>query len=254
MAFNSKDKSHALCSASGASRWLNCHGSVGLCRDCPAKAPTEYALEGTKAHELAEKMLRRWVRKKPLVPTVYKSDDIEMASHVQSYIGFVTDLYHTGFDSVPMIRFEKKLTLNKTLGMYGTADCVMIGKEAGLWHGKIIDLKYGKSKVVAEENTQLAYYACALIESSKERLESVEVTIYQPRVKNGITEIHYLREDLKLWQGLLKTGAEKALWQAVRPSTRTYTKGSWCKWCEGKNYCPEWNKIEEGAGLEFIEE
>src|SRR5262245_24177460 len=58
---NHSEREHALCSASSSSRWLNCPGSVGLGLTVPEPPKSEYAEEGTKAHELAERMLRDWL-------------------------------------------------------------------------------------------------------------------------------------------------------------------------------------------------
>ena len=48
---------HAILSASGAHRWLNCTPSARLEQLFPDRSG-EFAQEGTFAHELAEKMIR----------------------------------------------------------------------------------------------------------------------------------------------------------------------------------------------------
>src|SRR3954453_21847034 len=54
-------RAHAICSASSAERWLNCPGSVFMSQGLPEQPPGAAALEGTRGHELAEKILRRWL-------------------------------------------------------------------------------------------------------------------------------------------------------------------------------------------------
>lgn len=240
---------HAPCSASSAHRWLNCPGSVGL--SVGIKQPqSSYADEGTLAHEIAEKFLTVWWKDKQM-PTI--TDDSEMTRHVISYINFVKEISDK-FDEFPNIRIEAKLTLNQEMSMYGTADIAMTGKINNKSCGKIIDLKYGKTPVQVKENPQLAYYAVALMLTSKQLLEEIEVIIFQPRIDNHIKRITYTREELLCWHGVLYRGAEKALWQVIFEKNREYKEGEWCKWCLAKKICPEFNKatLEEEA-LEFID-
>ena len=51
---------HALLSASGAHRWLECTPSAKLEEQFPKKT-SSYAEEGTAAHELAELTARYWL-------------------------------------------------------------------------------------------------------------------------------------------------------------------------------------------------
>lgn len=48
-----KDRTHAVLSASSSKQWLNCPPSAKLNAEIP-DITTEYAKEGTDAHELAE--------------------------------------------------------------------------------------------------------------------------------------------------------------------------------------------------------
>lgn len=240
---------HAPCSASGSSRWLNCPGSVGLSVGIKSK-PSSYAEEGTKAHELSEKYLRAWLDNQAIN---IECDDSEMHKHVSDYVSFVVKKSKE-FKEKPNIRIESQLTLNKEMVMYGTADVAMTGKLKDESHGKIIDFKYGKTPVVAKENSQLAYYAVALMLTSKQALTSVEVNIFQPRAKKTTTSIFYTREELLCWHGVLFRGAEKALWQVIYEKDREYKMGEWCKYCLAKTICPEFNKAAaEGEGQEFID-
>ena len=58
-------RAHALLSASGAHRWLNCPPSAKLCEQYEDKG-SEYAAQGTDAHTLGEyKVLTRLGKKVP---------------------------------------------------------------------------------------------------------------------------------------------------------------------------------------------
>ena len=58
---NHSERAHALLSASGAKRWIACPPSARLEDQFPDK-DTEYSLEGTRAHELAERALSLFVK------------------------------------------------------------------------------------------------------------------------------------------------------------------------------------------------
>jgi hypothetical protein len=228
---------------------MNCPGSVGLGLECPQPDTSSYALEGTKAHELAEKHLLAWVKGEN---TQIVSDDEEMIEHVKTYTMCVKRKTQN-FDQPPSIRIEAQLILNKDLKMFGTADVAMTGKLNGQWHGKIIDLKYGKVAVKAQENPQLGYYAAALWATSNNPLESVEVTIVQPRIKNAITAVSYTAQELEIWYTLLVRAAEKGYRQILFKSERQFSRGNWCKYCSAKKICPEFNKLpDSNEGSEFF--
>ena len=53
------ERSHAMLSASGASRWLNCTPSAKLEYEHGENKTSAYAEEGTLAHELAELYIRK---------------------------------------------------------------------------------------------------------------------------------------------------------------------------------------------------
>ena len=50
--------SHANLSASASHRWLMCPPSVRLCEQFPGDGGSEFAAEGTEAHELCEYKLK----------------------------------------------------------------------------------------------------------------------------------------------------------------------------------------------------
>lgn len=244
-----KDRGHALCSASSASRWLNCPGSTHLITLAPKQKSSAYAEEGTLAHEFSERFLNAWLKEKDYTA---KNIEPEMYKNVISYIYYVK-AKSLEFNQTPNIRIEQKLLFDEDLSMWGTADVAMTGVIGGELHGKIIDLKYGKGKVVAKDNPQLAYYAVALRKTSKYDLESVEVCIFQPKLSNPVTSVWYTREELDAWYNKLYTGAERSLWGLVDSSKRIYKMGDWCKWCPAKGICPEMNQpAPEGAGTEFF--
>lgn len=249
-------KSHATCSASGASRWLACPGSVWASSQVEYEKPSPYAEEGTRAHELAEEFLLQCMQNS-FEPPDWWTDAVKAnyeEEMIQSCIMYVDKVLFEikQFDALPSIRIESKLTLNDEMRLFGTADVAITGHKGGEEVGVILDLKYGKTKVVAEENPQLAYYACAMKNTSKKRLKKIKVIIVQPRIKNPITEVEYTEMDLAVWHDKLIRGAEKAYLQ-ILSEDKVFIPGSHCKWCRGLPVCPEKNKMPASEeGLEFI--
>jgi CRISPR/Cas system-associated exonuclease Cas4 (RecB family) len=265
-----EDRLHALCSASGAERWLNCPGSVGLSRTVPEKPPGPAALEGTRAHELAEKILKRWEADgRPaeidrgfltLQRSIHAGEvELEMPNgemwgmvdFALSYVAVCIDEVKA-FDGEASMRLEQRLAFNVDMGMFGTADFIATGTKGGRACGVIVDLKYGKKRVKVEDNPQLAYYACALAKMSKKDLRAVKVCVVQPRIGHWLSEVEYSLEELKEWNKKLTLGAEKALLQinAEKPELKT---GGWCWFCPANEVCPEKIKQQGDCFDEYVE-
>ena len=265
---DSNEKLHALCSASGASRWLLCPGSIWACAQVEPETPSKYAEEGIKAHALAEHILNEVTHRQwreclkddwGVTPVdLLWADKIraeyteEMIKAVVSYIEWVV-IEKVEFDSPPEIQIETKLVLNETMQMFGTADLAMIGLKGGEDCGVVMDFKYGKTRVSTTANPQLAYYACALRRTAKKRLKRVKVAVVQPRIKNGIDWVEYSEEHLDEWENILIKAADKAILQiAEEPGKREFEAGNHCKYCRGISLCPLKNKAPgPEEGLEF---
>lgn len=250
---NHTTRKHALCSASGAMRWINCPGSVGLNLSIPPLPSNKYAEEGTRAHEVAERALKLFLKNNQVWSDSFLEPG-DMGLHIKKYIEVIHSALKE-FDSSPDCKIEVNLTLDKSLGLRGIADFAATGTIRGIPTGTIVDLKYGKAPVKAKENPQLAYYACALRETSAKPLENVIVVICQPRVEDGITRVLYNRAELDLWSLMLKKAADKALWQVLMKEQAEFKVGAWCKYCAAaKGACKVKNpEPPPDAGLEFSE-
>jgi hypothetical protein len=209
----------------------------------PEPPTSSYALEGTEAHELSEKILDHWLKSN------YTLDDDflqstrhgreEMFDFVMQYVQACVE-EAMAFDGTPTIRIEQRLTFNEDMKMFGTADFIATGMINGVSTGVIVDLKYGRGKKVkTENNPQLAYYAVALRTCSKKKLEQVKVRIVQPRISDASTSITFSKEELDAWGLKLTLGAEQALWMAGKAKSPVYKEGGWCWFCPAKSVCPE---------------
>ena len=223
---------HAIRSASGAHRWLNCTPSARLELEFDDNSG-EAAAEGTAAHALSEHKLRKALRmrsKKPVSPY----DSVEMDNYTDGYVEFVLEVIAQAKQacSDPLILIEQQLDFSKYVpDGFGTGDCVIIAD--GTLH--IIDFKYGQGVLVsAEDNPQMKLYALGALDlfDGIYDIEMVSMTIYQPRRENVSTST-VSKESLYQWaEEVLKPKAELAF-----AGDGNYCPGEWCQFCRAAVKC-----------------
>ncbi|MBI6873408.1 DUF2800 domain-containing protein [Clostridium aciditolerans] len=223
---------HAILSASGAHRWMNCTPSARLELEFDDNSG-EAAAEGTAAHALSEHKLRKALKmrsKKPVSP--YDSD--EMDNYTDGYVEYVLEVIEQAKQtcSDPLILIEQRLDFSKYVpDGFGTGDCVIIAD--GTLH--IIDFKYGQGVLVsAEDNPQMKLYALGALGlfDGIYDIEMVSMTIYQPRREN-ISTSTVSKESLYRWaEEVLKPKAELAF-----AGDGNYCPGEWCQFCRAAVKC-----------------
>lgn len=205
---------HARLSASGAKKWINCPGSIQLEENFEDK-PSQFAEEGTNAHALGEAKIR--LATKEYNRTKYHNairnleitEDLE--DYAESYKNYVIERYNSALQKTPdaILMLEQRLDFSKYVpDGFGTGDAVIIAE------GKleIIDLKYGKGvEVSAVDNPQLRLYALGAYEAFDMLygFDTVETTIYQPRLDNISSENISVAELLE-WGESVKKAAQLA--------------------------------------------
>ena len=218
---------HALLSASGAHRWLNCTPSARLESDEP-ESTSAAAEQGTAAHALAEHKLRRALKQRSKRPVSAWIDD-EMETLTDNYVAFVQEHVSIARETCgdPQVLIEQRLDFSHIVpGSFGTGDCVIIAEPTL----QIIDLKYGQGVLVeAERNPQLMLYALGALHTFGDLydIERVAVTIYQPRRANvdtweiPVTELeHWAEAEVKPKAELAAAGEGE------------FCPGSWCQFCK----------------------
>ena len=217
---------HALLSASGAHRWLNCTPSARLESDEP-ESTSAAAEQGTAAHALAEHKLRRALKQRSKRPVSAWIDD-EMETLTDDYVAYVQEHVSIARETCgdPQVLIEQRLDFSHIVpGGFGTGDCVIIAEPTL----QIIDLKYGQGVLVeAANNPQLMLYALGALHAFGilYDIETVSVTIYQPRRGNVDTwEISVA--ELEHWaETEVKPKAELAA-----AGKGEFCPGSWCQFC-----------------------
>lgn len=236
------DRKHALLSPSGAHRWMMCPPSARLETKLP-DVESDYAREGTLAHELGEAYLRLYIG---LINTaefeslfsviqkhrLYKP---EMLNYCKEYALYVyshfIDLKKQYGDTVS-IHLEISVNLRKyAKDSYGHLDAAIVAPGILM----IFDFKYGQGVAVdAEENEQMMLYAlgCMQYLRFEYNFKVISMTIYQPRIDN-ISTWSTFAEKLTHWATtVLKPAAELAYY-----GKGEYVAGEHCKFCRAKATC-----------------
>lgn len=238
-------RKHALLSASGASRWLNCTPSARLEEKFEESSPaisSIYADEGTLAHEFGDLFLRYMHDR--ISQLVYDKELKELRKHalyspeieeqVAKYVAYVHEVYLIAKQRTPdaVLFIEERLDFSHLVEQgFGTGDAGVIADGVV----EIIDLKYGKGvEVDAEENPQLMLYACGAIQAFELMydMHTVRVTIFQPRLDH-VSSWEISVSDLAEWgEKVVKPAAAKAY-----QGKGAAKAGGHCKWCKVKAMC-----------------
>lgn len=249
---------HALLGASSAARWIACTPSARVNEQLPDEE-SEFAAEGTRAHEMCEHALRyklaKWESGKPfdlLTDWAQQSMPTEMFNAACRYTSFIHEQWAL-FPHQPGVFIEQEVHVEQWVpGGFGTCDCLLIGD--GVLH--IIDFKYGQGVPVSPvRNPQLMYYALgayALFEGVEE-ISTVRMSIVQPRMKEEPETWETPLADLLTWaREVLQPAAEMA-WKGEGE----LCPGPHCKdhFCKAYPNCKAWqDKYGPLAGFEPLPE
>ena len=254
------EKKHSNWGASQAYKRINCLGSLHMEANFPNE-DSEYAKEGTKAHAVAEVMLKAAIMDewKPFgtrraVERAYFFNRhqttiiqaTEMMDAAEEYVRYVGQVLkeHPG-SKILLFEIEHQFDMSSLRpDFYGTCDCILIVEWIDSTTGEIViemhvfDYKYGSGVVVgAFENDQLAYYGLGawmdlyLLYD----IEKVTLHICQPRVKNFdsfSTSIQWLKD--KFQKRLLTA------YDASQDRDAPLNPGEWCasSFCRARGNCP----------------
>ncbi len=253
---------HATLAPSAASRWVSCPASVRMEQEHGEDHESVYAREGTAAHAVSELYCRRHLlgmeggayqralaQWRDEYADVIGDNETEMLMHAMGYASLLRQL---------RIDYDAQLLLEQRMptgvpGCWGTADAVLVSPKVV----HVVDLKYGAGvRVQAEGNHQLRLYGAAALETYGDLLgevETVRVTVYQPRLDHVDTE-GLSADELRAWRDSLIPVAEEAL----SPDARFGPSDEACRWCSAAGVCSaqmQWaTALDFGVGPEALDD
>lgn len=236
------DRKHALLSPSGAHRWMVCTPSARLESKLPDNE-SDYAREGTLAHELAQAFLEllvghiTQVQFDIVLETVkqHRLYNLEMVNYCRDYAMYVYSHYIDlvkKYGNAVSIHIEIKINLRKYApDSYGHLDAAIAAPGILI----IFDFKYGQGVPVdAIDNEQMMCYALGCIEYLKyvDTFNVITMHIYQPRINNISWWSIFVDKLLKWAVQELKPAALLAF-----SGKGEYVPGDHCKFCRAKTTC-----------------
>lgn len=248
---------HSKLGASSMYRWEACPGSVRLSEGC-AKLTSAAADEGTKVHELAARAL---MGEDPFDLAAGNAAYLDaLVLYVDTVIGDYLDrqrLDNSKPDKKEHLFVEEKFHLKDLHPqLFGTSDAVMW--DEGRRVLSVYDLKYGKTLVEVEDNTQLLYYALGAVYTHQMPVKDIQCVIVQPRAKTKTKRVQRWR-----FPAVELLDFEHRLLSAVKRTEDPFAPvvaGRYCFFCPAKNLCPaqlalaqkkakeEFDDIEETSG------
>lgn len=240
---------HARFSPSSGKRYLSCPPSLLLEEQFPDEQ-SPFAAEGSAGHEMAEYLINKHLKKRTKRPVSdYYSDELMEA--VEDYTAYAVSQIEEAKRNCenPFFGVELKVSLaDRVEGCFGTADMVVVDDRKI----HIIDLKLGKGVMVdAERNIQLMIYGLGVLDmlGFLYEIETVELTIVQPRIEHFSTWEISAEELLSWGKEVFEPGAAKAL-----SGEGEFMAGDHCRFCKARFTCraraEEYLKL---AQMEFAE-
>lgn len=245
-----KNKAHAVLSASGSERWLNCPGSIRESEGV-ASVDGEWSVRGTQAHTLLQFILENPEHWRHLLAfpeaqsflrfidySGEQRDAVRLAAH---FVWAERDRMHKQTGVKPTLMVEQKLEL-EGVG-FGTADIVLY-QPFDVLH--VIDYKNGRGVVEAEENTQGLYYAYAAADKFGWDFSDVWITIIQPNA-------NHKRGPIRTWKTTpkrLEEAGHRFRHGAARtrlPNAPLVVDSKHCWFCPARQKCPAQMKLKTGA-------
>ena len=220
---------HSPLGASSAERWMNCPGSVSLCKSVVGlaePADPEYRKEGTAAHSAIAYCLSGSCPE-PWEVIGDKFDGVEVTTEMADAIQVFIDKANALSVGAQATYVEEHLNDPDNKYAYGTIDYGAV--HPGLL--AILDFKYGIGvRVETHGNMQMLYYAYLVLLKHPD-VRKVSMEIVQPRIFKAepeepwVVDAEYVME----W-------AQKTLLPAMQRTEKdaTLVPGEHCRFCDAK--------------------
>lgn len=232
---------HALLSASGAQRWLSCPPSARL-EEAVEEQSSEYAKEGSFAHELAELYLAQELglikksdfnkRLKELRQNPFYSQELD--AYVKIYLDFAIEKINEARartrDAVVLLEMKLDYSTWVPEG-FGTGDLVLVTDDVL----EVIDFKFGRGiQIGAEDNPQMRLYALGALSQfgCLYEVNTVWMTIVQPRLDSISTDEMAVEELVDWGEKMVKPIADLAF-----KGEGEFKAGDHCRFCRVRATC-----------------
>lgn len=221
---------HSIIGPSSAARWIACPPSTTYNKVNKSSSAAEL---GTYAHALAEEVIQlkllgkksKGKYNKLLKNELYNPNILRHAEEFCDYVE-VTLNEHKAVDELAILKVEHPINYEEYApGGFGTSD-IVIASDKRL---TVIDYKYGRVEVSAEDNPQLKLYALGALEEFGEfaDIEKIDMHIYQPNIYNFDYSTIDAQCLLDWAENVVRPAAELAVDGAGK-----YKSGAHCKYCQ----------------------
>lgn len=241
---------HSKLGASQMHRWAECPGSVRLSVGIEGTT-SEYAAEGTVAHEVAAEWLEG------TLPTlgekrIVDGHEIEVTQEMLDAVGMYVHALDEDAEALAPITVlvEHKFHLKDVhTDLYGTSDAVMLHPKQRLL--RVYDYKHGAGvPVEVKDNPQLLYYALGALIETKAAVDEVEIVVVQPRCYHPDGPVR--RQRIKTVDLLDFSADLLAAVHRTEDPNAPLVPGEHCRWCKAAAICPALkDKATTLAKLEF---
>lgn len=242
-----------LVGGSTAARRIGCPRSYHLEQLVPKdERGSIYAQEGTVLHEIVAMVLEQDIEPTTLLPFTFESKkdggwsftvdrdlwDDKGETALAAYDKFVAETEERLGDTFKII-VETSVQFPGIPGAFGTSDVIgRCGNEIF-----VLDWKFGRGIVPAEENKQLMFYACGALNTARSFFEGMTLThetpvtmvILQPALPTGIDvwrtnmlRLHHFEVEL---HGAIQAIENDGMEAKVQD-------GPWCTFARCKSVCP----------------
>jgi hypothetical protein len=233
---------------------LKCSGSIKLSENAPDQTSV-HAAAGTMAHGIAANCID--IGSSPQAMLGYEKEvdghvikvDQEMIDAVQVYLDVIAADRQDGdqcFAEMPLLKALSKI--DPDFG--GTADYVRYRPSTKSL--RVMDFKFGSGTYVdVDDNEQAKIYAIGVMMELAKPVETVELTIVQPRFEGAAPVRNWTFKTSEVLDFV--ADAQAAAERTRDPRAELLLEaGDWCKFCKAARTCPELErKQNELVAAEF---
>lgn len=263
------ERGHADYGMSGAEKIYKCQAALPLASIRQGtKVQSEYAGEGTLAHEVGAESVRARLsnehfKKESFQDRKYTRD---MFLYGEQYADYIQDSCHELLNCPHTWFLEERVVLDGERDIWGTGDFGLIAKRNNRFFAVAVDYKYGmgvevdtENEETGEKNWQLALYllgfmfkACKVTEQGILIPQVGVAHIFQPRVDTVVQPVVFTISELiekyllpylekvdlteSFMFDLEYARTKGAQWDST--TVEPYQKvGKWCRFCDAKPIC-----------------